>query len=431
MANPINLINHSEHSLKAANNWLIYQQNVTSIHDNLHADQVSATGWLADPFEQNHALLLEINWLVEEIKERADVLIVIGIGGSYNGTRALEQALSPYFNETKMDIYYAGHHLSGAYMERLLQVLQKKNPFLYVVSKSGATLETLLAFRVLTQFMKTKYGQSYCERILIATDGHNSLLNEVARHNEYRSLPIPSNIGGRYSLFTVVSLFPLAVLGIDIIALLKGASKAAQQLSDSHIPHNLAYQYAIFRNESYKKGYKVELLASFEPSLTAFHEWWKQLFGESEGKQQKGLFPSSASFSTDLHSLGQFVQQGSPILFETMLSFQHVKGDSLLSNEINHLERLNDLSHYSFNDINRYTKDGVIAAHVEANVPVMEITINKLDAYHMGYLCYFFMKASAMSASLLGVNPFDQPGVEHYKRKTLELLKNSAIHSMK
>lgn len=431
MANPIKLINHCEHSTDNANNWLIYQRTVTSIHDKLHAGQVPATGWLSDPFEHNSTLLLELNWLVEEIKAQADVLIVIGIGGSYNGTRALEQALSPYFNETEMEIYYAGHQLSGAYMERLLQVLQKKNPFLYVVSKSGATLETLLAFRILTQFMKTKYGQSYCERILVATDAHNSLLNEVALHNQYRSLPIPSEIGGRYSLFTVVSLLPLAVMGIDIITLLKGASSAAKQLSSGQIQDNLAYQYAILRNESYKKGYKVELLASFEPSLTAFHEWWKQLFGESEGKQQKGLFPSSASFSTDLHSLGQFVQQGSPILFETMLSFQQTDGDKVLSNEANNLDQLNYLSNYSFNDINRYTKEGVIAAHVEAGVPVIEITINRLDAYHMGYLCYFFMKACAMSASLLGVNPFDQPGVEHYKRKTLELLKNSVVHSMK
>ncbi|WP_341322778.1 glucose-6-phosphate isomerase [Solibacillus sp. FSL H8-0523] len=431
MINPINLKNHRSVTGATDANWPVYQPLVTAIHDKLHEHNVPGTGWLQDPLEQNSSVLFELNWLVEEIQAQADTLIVIGVGGSYNGTKAVQQALTPYFKESDIEIIYAGHNLSGAYMEQLLQHLQHKNPYVYVVSKSGTTLETCLTFRLLTQFMKTKFGQNYSDRILVATDETSSPLREIAKLNHYRCFPIPTTIGGRYSLFTVVSLLPLAVAGIDIIEVLKGASTAAKQLSKREIHHNIAYQYAILRHEYYKKGYHVELLASFEPCLTTLHEWWKQLFGESEGKQQKGLFPTSANYSTDLHSIGQFIQQGNPILFETILSFGQMEGDVVIPHDQNNIDQLNDLANRSFNEINCHTKEGVIRAHLDAGVPVIELEVHKLDAYHVGYLCYFFMKACAMSACLLGVNPFDQPGVEHYKRKTLESLTNSVVHSMK
>ena len=431
MSNPINLTNHCSVTEATDNTWPVYQPFVTAIHDKIHEKDVPGTGWIQDPLEQNSSVIFELNWLAEEIKGQADTLIVIGVGGSYNGTKALEQALSPYFKRTEIEIIYAGHQLSGAYLEQLLQHLEHKNPYIYVVSKSGTTLETSLTFRLLAQFMKTKYGQIYCERIIVATDENSNPLRQIASDNHYRCVSIPIPIGGRYSLFTVVSLLPLAVVGIDIMELLKGASAASEQLSNSEIEHNLAYQYAILRHEYYKKGYHVELLASFEPCLTTLHEWWKQLFGESEGKQQKGLFPTSASYSTDLHSIGQFIQQGSPILFETILSFGQIEGDVVIPFDRNNGDQLNYLADRRFNEINCHAKEGVIRAHVDGGVPVIELAVNKLDAYHMGYLCYFFMKACAMSGCLLGVNPFDQPGVEHYKRKTLDSLTNSVVHSMK
>ena len=431
MINPIKLTNHRSVTGTTEDNWPVYQPFVTAIHDRLHEKDVPGTGWLQDPLEKNSSVLFELNWLVEEIKTQADTLIVIGVGGSYNGTKALEQALSPYFKRSDIEIIYAGNQLSGAYMEQFLHYIQHKNPYVYVVSKSGTTLETSLTFRLLTEFMQTKFGQNYCERIIVATDENSSPLREIARVNNYRCFSILSTIGGRYSLFTVVSLLPLAVVGIDIMELLKGASTASKQLSKSEIRHNLAYQYATLRHKYYKSGYQVELLASFEPCLTTLHEWWKQLFGESEGKQQKGLFPTSASYSTDLHSIGQFIQQGSPILFETILSFGQMEGDVVIPYERTNRDQLNYLANHSLNEINDHTKEGVISAHVDAGVPVIELEINKLDAFHVGYLCYFFMKACAMSACLLGVDPFDQPGVEHYKRKTLELLTNSVVHSMK
>lgn len=412
-------------------NRTVYQPFVTAIHDKLHEKDVPGTGWLQDPFEQNSSILFELNWLAEEIRAHADTLIVIGVGGSYNGTKALEQALSPYFKQADIKIIYAGHQLSGAYLEQLLQQIEHKNPYIYVVSKSGTTLETSLTFRLLTQFMKTKFGQNYCERIIVATEENGNPLRQLARVNRYRCVSIPNTIGGRYSLFTVVSLLPLAVVGIDIIEVLKGASAATKQLSKRQIEHNPAYQYAVLRHEYYKNGYQVELLASFEPCLTTLHEWWKQLFGESEGKQQRGLFPTSASYSTDLHSIGQFIQQGSPILFETILSFDQVVGDVVIPYDKHNGDQLNYLANRHFNEINCHTKEGVMGAHIDGGIPVIELAIKKLDAYHIGYLCYFFMKACAMSACLLGVNPFDQPGVEHYKRKTRESLAKSVVHSMK
>lgn len=430
MINPIKLTNHHSGTRATEDNWPVYQPLVTAIHDKLHEKDVPGTGWLQDPLEQNSSVLFELNWLVEEIKAQADTLIVIGVGGSYNGTKALEQALSPYFKQSDIEIIYAGNQLSGAYMEQFLHYIQDKSPYVYVVSKSGTTLETSLTFRLLTNFMETKFGQHYRERIIVATDETHSPLREIATLNHYRCFFIPSTIGGRYSLFTVVSLLPLAVVGIDIAELLKGASDAVKQLSKSDVAENPAYQYAILRHGYYKKGYQVELLASFEPCLTTLHEWWKQLFGESEGKQQKGLFPTSASYSTDLHSIGQFIQQGSPILVETILSFDQIEGDVVIAPDRNG-SSLSALAGRSFNEVNFHTKAGVIQAHVDADVPVIELALDKLDAYHLGYLCYFFMKACAMSACLLGVNPFDQPGVEHYKRKTRESLTNSVVHSLK
>lgn len=248
-------------------------------------------------------------------------------------------------------------------------------------------------------------------------------MKNIAEYAGYRQFVIPYNIGGRYSVFTPVGLIPIAAAGIDIFQFIEGMKEAAVLLNEDNIELNDAYRYAVIRNELYNQGYQVELLASFEPSLAFFHEWWKQLFGESEGKNKKGIFPSAVTYSTDLHSIGQYIQEGSPILFETFLHFKEIEDDYPIPFDIRNEDQLNDLSTYSFNEINSIAKEGSILAHIEVGIPVIQLELKKLDAYHMGFLMYFFMKACVMSSFLLDVNPFDQPGVDIYKNKMNGLLK--------
>ena len=373
--------------------------------------------------------LFAIQQVAEEIQEHADVLLVIGVGGSFLGARAVIDALTPYFRTNNgVEIIYAGNNMSGAYLKQLISYIENKSVYVNVVSKSGSTMEPALAFRIIKEYMENRYGSEASERILVTTDAHKGILKQIAEQCGYRQFVIPSEVGGRYSVFTPAGLLPIAASGIDIQAFVEGAKRAESDLDNEDVESNAAYQYALARFDLYNQGYSLELLASFEPRLIKLHEWWKQLFGESEGKEHKGLYPTTVSFSTDLHAIGQFIQEGSRILFETLIHFDEIEEDIEVPFMLNDADGLNYLAGRSMNEINATSKDGVVLAHEEGGVPVMKICIPKLDAYHVGYLMFFFMKACVISANLLEVNPFDQPGVEAYKKKMLELLKENVVN---
>ncbi len=406
-------------------NIMEYSNTVATIHNYLEDVDGEYNGWLNTPLQDNEELVNSIQGIAHEIKILADILVVIGIGGAFAGARAIQAALTPYFeaHQNGIQIVYVGHNMSGAYIQQLLKSLEGKEVYVNVISKSGSTMETVLAFRVLRKYMEERYGNEARKRIIVTTDEKKGLLKKIAENAGYRRYVIPENIGGRYSVLTSVGLLPVAVAGVDIVQLLEGAKKAAIVLKEEKLERNEAYRYAVIRNILYQKGYQIELLSSFEPGLVYLHEWWKQLFGESEGKDKKGLFPTAVSYSTDLHAIGQFVQEGSPILFETLLHFKEIAVDYFVPFDSRNEDQLNYLVNRSFNEINAISKQGTAIAHTEGGVPVIQLELERLDAYHLGYLLYFFMKACVMSAYLLQVNPFDQPGVEAYKNKMMELLK--------
>lgn len=397
--------------------WENYCTSVSTIHQLLEQLEGALTGWLNLPFQQNEATLQPVQQLADEIKQNAEVLVVVGIGGSYLGANAVQRALTPYFgtHDNGIEVIYAGHHMSGTYMRQLLESLQDKEVYVNVVSKSGTTIESALAFRIIRHYMENRYGTNASERIIVTTDAKKGRLLQMAKQNGYRQLDIPSNIGGRFSVFTAAGLLPITVAGIELQQLVAGARQAALDLKEERLAKNEAYQYAVIRHALYRKGYKIELLASFEQALAPLLEWWKQLFGESEGKEQQGLFPVAVNYSTDLHAIGQFVQDGSPILFETIIHFNEMKDDFFISYDRNDLDQLNYVACHSFNEMNTIAKDSVALAHSEGGIPIIQLELARLDAYHIGYLLYFFMKACAMSAFLLQVNPFNQPAVEVYK----------------
>ena len=420
-----NILNYDLTSL----DWSSYTKIAEKIHHYIEEAQDIPTGWLHGPLENQDALFVRIEETAREIRCFADVLIVIGVGGSFLGSRAVQDALTPYFgtHHDGIEVIYAGQNMSGAYIKQLLENVKDKSVYVNVVSKSGGTMEPALAFRVVRQYMELQYGEKATERIIVTTDAKTGLLKKIADASGYRQFVIPSNVGGRYSVLTAAGLLPMAVAGVDIVSLMVGAKVAALELAESRLEYNEAYRYAVLRHALYEQGYKIELLASFEPSLNKFHEWWKQLFGESEGKDKKGLYPSTVNFSTDLHAIGQYIQDGSPILFETLLHFHEIDDDLVVPYDSRNEDGLNYLANRTFNEINALSKEGTALAHSEGNVPVIQLELPKLDAYHLGFLIYFFMKACTMSAYLLGVNPFDQPGVETYKLKMIELLQESKI----
>lgn len=405
-------------------NIIDYRGIIEQLHYKLETTQ-NFTGWLHYPEENHEDLISQMEQIAEEIRQEADVLIVVGVGGSFLGARAILDALTPYFGRQMqgIEIIYVGQNMSGAYINQLLKYIVDKRVYVNVISKSGGTMEPALAFRVMRQYMKAKYGEDEQRRIIVTTDAEKGILKALADKSGYRQFVIPDNIGGRFSVLTTVGLLPVAVGDIDIRELLAGARQAAVELANPNLEENDAYKYAVMRHNLYTQGYCIEILASFEPSLNKFHEWWKQLFGESEGKEKKGLYPSTVNFSTDLHAIGQFIQEGSPILFETLLHFKSIEPDFTVNFENRNEDCLNYLAGRTFNEINAISKQGTALAHAEGGVPVIQLELPKLDAFHLGYLFYFFMKACAISAYLLDVNPFDQPGVEAYKKKMLELLR--------
>ena len=387
-------------------------------------------GWIDLPNNYDREEFIRIKKAAKKIQSDSDVLIVVGIGGSYLGARAAIECLGHSFrnNLNKQErktpeIYYAGNNISSTYLMDLLDIIKNKDVSLNVISKSGTTTEPAIAFRVLKEFLENKYGkQEAAKRIYATTDSSKGALKQVSNEEGYETFIIPDDIGGRFSVLTPVGLLPIAAAGFDIDVMMKGANDAREKYSTADLGENDCYQYAAVRNILHRKGKDIELLVNYEPSLHFVSEWWKQLFGESEGKEQKGIFPASVDFSTDLHSMGQYVQDGKRILFETVLNVEQSRRVMELKSEKNDLDGLNYLSGKTLDFVNQKAFQGTLLAHTDGKVPNLLINIPRLDEYNFGYLVYFFEKACAISGYLLGVNPFDQPGVEAYKKNMFALL---------
>jgi glucose-6-phosphate isomerase len=381
-------------------------------------------GWLNWPRDYDKTEFAQILAAAQEIREGSDALVVIGIGGSYLGARAAIELLGSSFpHPGSPSVYYAGHTLSGTYHADLLDHLKDKDFSVNVISKSGTTTEPAVAFRLFRTLLEEKYGKDGARRRIYATtDGEKGALLQLARQEGYRTFTIPQDIGGRYSVLTPVGLLPMAAAGIDIQAVLKGAAEAMDALHSPSIKDNPCYMYAALRNILCRKGRQIELLVGYEPALQTLAEWWKQLFGESEGKDGKGIFPASAIFSTDLHSLGQYIQEGRDILFETVLNVNTPRRQLTLPGAGEDLDGLKFLAGRTLQDINEKAFAGTLLAHCAGGVPNIVLELPRLDAQSFGHLVYFMEKACAISGYILGVNPFNQPGVEAYKKNMFALL---------
>lgn len=388
-------------------------------------------GWLKYPYEYNHEEYARIKKAASFVQENADVLVVIGIGGSYLGAKAVIEALKPYFNKKGTEIIFCGNTLSSTYMSELLSYLQDKSFCINVISKSGTTTEPAIAFRLCKELLISKYGKEASKRIFATTDASHGALRTLSTNEGYETFIVPDDIGGRYSWFTAVGLLPIACAGIDIDALMLGAQTAYDELTKLPYEENPALLYASARNLLYQKGKKIEALVTYEPKLSFISEWWKQLYGESEGKDNRGLFPASLVYSTDLHSMGQYIQEGERIMFETVLDIKNPTKDLVLKAEENNLDGLNYLDGQTLNNVNQKAKLGTILAHVDGNVPNIVLEIEKVDAYNIGYLLYFFMLSCGTCCYLTKVNPFNQPGVESYKKNMFALLGKPGYEELK
>lgn len=406
---------------------------VESAHHMLHEKTGPGNdflGWIDLPENYDKEEYARIKASAEKIKNDSDVLLVIGIGGSYLGARAALEMLNHSFQNLLSkeerqapQVIFVGHHLSSTYMNELLELLKDKDFSINVISKSGTTTEPAVAFRIFKKYLEEKYGAEEAKaRIYATTDKARGALKTSADQAGYETFVIPDDVGGRYSVLTAVGLLPIAVSGISIDDMMQGAKDAMHDLAEPTLANNPAYQYAAVRNILYNKGKVTELLINYEPSLQYFSEWWKQLFGESEGKDQKGIYPSSANFTTDLHSLGQYIQEGRRNIFETVLHVNTSKKDLTLEAEENDSDGLNYLAGKTIHEINDKAFQGTMLAHTDGDVPNLIVELPALDAYTFGYMVYFFEKACAISGYLLGVNPFDQPGVEAYKKNMFALL---------
>jgi glucose-6-phosphate isomerase len=378
-------------------------------------------GWRNLLLDPNDALLEDVAQTAFEIREKADVLVCIGIGGSYLGARAVIDALTPYLSarDRKPEVIFAGHHMSGAYVRELLHYLEGKSVYLNVISKSGTTLEPALAFRFLRTWIEDRFEDAD-RRIIITTDPSEGALNRLRDEKGYKKYVIPPDVGGRFSVLTPVGLLPIAVAGVDIRALFYGAVDAARRLGSSN--GNEAIAYALQRFALLQKGFNIEILATFEPRLSSIGGWWQQLFGESEGKQGRGIYPSTVQYSSDLHSLGQYVQDGQRILMETFLMVENDDGDVPVPGTDANLDGLDYLTGQTMRTINRKAYEGTARAHSTGGVPVMTLWLDRVGPESLGELIYFFEHAVAIGGYMLAVNPFDQPGVEDYKKEMFRLL---------
>jgi glucose-6-phosphate isomerase len=402
-------------------------------HNQLHNHSGAGSdylGWIDLPDNYDKDEFARIQAAAKQIQSDSEALVVIGIGGSYLGARAAIEMLShSFYNLLPSDkrktpaIYFVGNNISSTYVTHLLQLLDGKDFSVNVISKSGTTTEPAIAFRIFRDVLEKKYGKEAArKRIYATTDTSKGALKKLANEEGYESFVIPDDVGGRYSVLTAVGLLPIATAGIDIEAIMKGAADARQEFSNPDLKENLSYQYAAVRNALYRKGKTIEILVNYEPALHFVSEWWKQLYGESEGKDNKGIYPASVDFSTDLHSMGQFVQEGSRILFETVILVDQAKEQITIGTDPDNLDGLNFLSGKTMEFVNKKAFEGTMLAHSDGGVPNLIVTIPDTSAYTFGYLVYFFEKACGISGYLLGVNPFDQPGVEAYKKNMFALL---------
>ena len=404
-----------------------YQSVVTKCHDmlvNKTGKGNDYVGWVDWPKSYDKEEYARLKQVAAEIRENCDVLVVCGIGGSYLGARAAIEMINGLYAQKKPEIIFMGNTFSSTYIAQVMEYIKDKEVAVNVISKSGTTTETALAFRLLKQFMEEKYGKAAAaKRIVATTDKARGTLKTIADNEGYETFVIPDDIGGRYSVITPVGLFPIAVAGIDTDAIMTGLSKAMEDLSDPDVEKNPAYAYAVARRILEKQDKHVEMMVSYEPQMNMVAEWWKQLFGESEGKEEKGNFPASAVFSTDLHSLGQFVQEGKKILYETLLLVEKPTLDMNFPSDEENIDGMNYLSGKSVDWVNKMACQGTLEAHeVTGQVPNLIITMEDMSAESFGYMCYFFFKACAITCYMLDINPFNQPGVEVYKKNMFRLL---------
>mgnify|MGYP004474265799 FL=1 len=413
---------------------LEYKEQVENIHKDLHRranDEKDFVGWIELPTNYDKKEFSRIKKTAKKIKKESDILVVIGIGGSYLGARAVIEALTSSFQNMLTDkqrkypqILYVGNNLSPNYINELIEYIGDKDFSVNVISKSGTTTEPAIAFRIFREMLENKYGiEEARSRIYVTTDKERGALKTLADNEGYEKFVIPDNVGGRYSVLTPVGLLPIATAGIDIDKLMEGAQTAQERYNDSNLKYNECYKYAVVRNILYKLYKNTEILVNYEPKMHYFTEWWKQLYGESEGKEQKGIFPAGVDFTTDLHSMGQYIQEGRRNLFETVISIENSATDIIINKDEDNLDGLNYLAGKGLDYVNKKAMEGTIKAHVSGDVPNIVINIEKLDEENMGELIYFFEKSCAMSGMILGVNPFNQPGVEEYKKNMFKLLK--------
>ena len=393
-------------------------------------------GWVKLPVDYDKEEFARIKAAAAKIRQDTDILIVIGIGGSYLGARAaIEFLKGPYYNSIRNgapEIYFAGNSISGAYLSDIMELCKGKRVSVNIISKSGTTTEPAVAFRVLRRYLEEQYGEKEAaERIYCTTDKARGTLKKLADEKGYECFVVPDDVGGRYSVLTAVGLLPIAAAGADIDKLMEGAAAAMKEYSEPDMYKNDCYTYAALRNAFYRKGKSVELLVSYEPPFTMMAEWFKQLYGESEGKDNKGLFPASVTFSTDLHSMGQFIQDGSRVMFETVVTFSESDKDIIIESESDDGDGLNFLAGKTMSYVNSKAFEGTVLAHTDGGVPNLVINVDKPDEENIGRLIYFFEKACAVSGYLLGVNPFDQPGVESYKKNMFALLGKPGYEAQK
>jgi glucose-6-phosphate isomerase len=399
------------------------EEQVKVAHDMLHGQKGPGSdfhGWVDLPSNHDKEEFARIKKAAAKIRKNSQALVVVGIGGSYLGARAAIESLThTFYNQMdgNTEIYFAGQNLSSKYITQLLEVLDGKDFSINVISKSGTTTEPAVAFRIIREYMEKKYTKEEMkERIFITTDKEKGALKQLANEEGYETFVIPDDVGGRFSILTAVGLLPIATAGLDIDKIMEGARAASEKYNNPDLATNDSYQYAAIRNALYRKGKSIELLVNYEPSLHYVSEWWKQLFGESEGKDQKGLFPASVDFSTDLHSMGQYVQEGRRDLIETVIQVKEPIVELTVNENPADIDGLNFLAGKTMDEVNKKAFQGTVLAHVDGEVPNLIVELDELNEYSFGELIYFFEKAVGISGLLMGVNPFDQPGVEAYKK---------------
>lgn len=404
-----------------------YKDKVAEIHEMIHNKTGAGNdflGWVDLPTQYDREEVARIKAKAKSLSEEIDVLLVCGIGGSYLGARAAIEAINGLYPTQKVEILYIGNTFSSTYLAQIKEYVKDKEFGINVISKSGTTTETSVAFRIFKEMLEQTKGKEVASRRIVATtDAHKGALKTLADKEGYEEFVVPDDIGGRFSVLTAVGLFPIAMAGIDVDEMMKGAKDAQDKYNNADLMTNDAYKYGVARQMLNKQGYPAEMFVTYELQLSNVAEWWKQLFGESEGKEGKGVLPHSAVFSTDLHSLGQFIQEGSKVLFETVFKVEKPQLDLEVPGDEDNLDNLNYLAGKTVDYVNKKACEGTIDAHVNVGgVPNIEITIDEMNAYSFGYMVYFFEKACALSVYLLGVNPFNQPGVEVYKKNMFKLL---------